>query len=1271
MRPLTTGGILGLAMVLASMTAGLPHAAAAEPLAFSDAVTQAGPASPQMVSDVTTADVDGDGLTDLLVSSSDGDSGATPSGRVSVYLTRAAGGLVRAGDVAAGARAYGLAVGDLDGDGLLDVVTTSYNGIDVLVGHGDGTFGSPAHVAGGNLREPVVADFNGDGLADVAAADFYHDSFLGAVDVFANKGDGTFGLSRVELGSQTFPTRLTAGDLNGDGHVDLVATNGAFHVILGHGDGTFAAPVRHNWTYTNYFGQQNFPAEIVDTTIGDFNDDGLPDLAAGSSNDTAAGLWFFPGADDGSLDFANAVSRRINDGAETINKADVDGDGLLDVVVGMGDGAYTPGVVNARASASSWPTLGYRPGGGYVSDTHPRSRVATLDVDGDGLLDLVTVDQVKRLIVVRTQAGPPPPPPTPPTISIDSPADGSSYEQDLQVLADYTCSDDAAVATCDGPVSSGSPVDTASTGGHTFEVDASDVDGNTASRTSHYDVTPAEAPATTITSPADGAHYTQDESVAADYVCDDGLGSGVDTCVGDLDVGDDVDTSTQGSHSFTVHAQDRAGHPASVTVTYEVVAAGADVDPPAIRIASPVEGATFSQDEAVTAAYECEDFGSGLDYCTGSVPDGDALDTSTGGEHTLLVEAADLAGNVSSREVSYFVDAGPPPADTTAPYVSFQTPQSFQRYATGGSYTVSYACLELGQSPSGVASCSGSVPNGSRLDTSTPGSKTLTVTATDNAGNSRTSSVQYQVIDDSDGDGLSDAWETQGVDIDHDGTVDLALDQAPYNADPNHRDVFVEMDYMSCQLPTATCPTGDLPTHAPQAGVVADVVKAFHDAPGLNPDGTTGITLHLDVDEAVPEIPVVHWYSSGGAYDDVDDIKSGPAGPCNGAFGTPAEKASVSCEKLLKAKAQVFRWGLFGHLYSESPGSSGIAEYPGNDFLVTVGGEADAWAKTAGSLGAAESGTVMHEMGHTFGLGHGGPGNDVNCKPNYLSVMNYSLQVPSLDPTRPLDYSRAALPTLEESALDESLGVQGPAGRNVVYGVGGQARVAPADGPIDWNGDRSIGGVVSGNPDDVGWCSSGGGETLTGADDWAALQYNFAVSPDYASGTHVTSTQLVDDEVTKDAALSDAQTTDFDGDGVPNATDSCPGVANAGQADLDGDGVGDACDSLNSVAITVTPQAGTKIKSTNKYVQVAVLSTSRFAAKSLQVASLRFGRTGTEATASSCSQRDVNGDKRSDLVCQFTLSRTGLPIGTTTAVLKGRTTTAVQVSGSTTVRITA
>ena len=100
----------------------------------------------------------------------------------------------------------------------------------------------------------------------------------------------------------------------------------------------------------------------------------------------------------------------------------------------------------------------------------------------------------------------------------------------------------------------------------------------------------------------------------------------------------------------------------------------------------------------------------------------------------------------------------------------------------------------------------------------------------------------------------------------------------------------------------------------------------------------------------------------------------------------------------------------------------------------------------------------MHELGHNVGLHHGGA-DDVNCKPNYLSVMSYALSFPWLDPARPLDFSRAKLPALDETNLSEPAGVGGPAGRSVAYATGAGATLGPAMGPIDWNGDGVASGV--------------------------------------------------------------------------------------------------------------------------------------------------------------------------------------------------------------------
>ena len=103
--------------------------------------------------------------------------------------------------------------------------------------------------------------------------------------------------------------------------------------------------------------------------------------------------------------------------------------------------------------------------------------------------------------------------------------------------------------------------------------------------------------------------------------------------------------------------------------------------------------------------------------------------------------------------------------------------------------------------------------------------------------------------------------------------------------------------------------------------------------------------------------------------------------------------------------------------------ASGCAEVVGDDAAITMA--------SFGALGPSgekihttdqEAGTVMHEMGHLLGLGHGGPDN-IGCKPNYLSVMNYSFQFSDVGTDRPLDFSREELDTLDEGGLDESDGI--------------------------------------------------------------------------------------------------------------------------------------------------------------------------------------------------------------------------------------------------------
>jgi hypothetical protein len=116
-----------------------------------------------------------------------------------------------------------------------------------------------------------------------------------------------------------------------------------------------------------------------------------------------------------------------------------------------------------------------------------------------------------------------------------------------------------------------------------------------------------------------------------------------------------LDTSTPGSLSVTVTARDATGNETVVTHTITVVAR--DESAPAIDLRSPLDGAVYLLDEEAVADYGCADElgGSGLASCLGTVADGAALDTSSVGEKTFRVDAADAAGNTRVARSVYRV----------------------------------------------------------------------------------------------------------------------------------------------------------------------------------------------------------------------------------------------------------------------------------------------------------------------------------------------------------------------------------------------------------------------------------------------------------------------------------------------------------------------------------------------------------------------------------------------------------------------------------------
>ena len=368
---------------------------------------------------------------------------------------------------------------------------------------------------------------------------------------------------------------------------------------------------------------------------------------------------------------------------------------------------------------------------------------------------------------------------------------------------------------------------------------------------------------------------------------------------------------------------------------------------------------------------------------------------------------------------------------------------------------------------------------------------------------------------DDDNDGLCDSWEInsgrafRGLKILRadssvaysyacrplvdDTSFGVNAQPAPNNVNvcPNSqkRDVYLEIDYMI--------------GHKPLRGALDDLVAAFAAADVTNPDGSTGITAHIQLDESVgfhsDSIPFTDTPADDNDYYELKGMR----------FGKASERgqAGIDLTQYFTSKRQGFHYVLFGHNYDENPASSGHAEILGNDVFISLGNFED----NVGSR-AEQGRTLMHELGHNLGLNHGGRTIDEdNCKPNYLSIMNYAFQLDPFATGNPMDYSRSALPTLDEFNLNEvtGLGQATPTSLNSVYNNGlGDTVVTPdlsdPSNSIDWNGvdgpvsddvEVDIGNMGTPCPD-----SAALDDELLGYDDWAGAQLNFRGGGEFSDG---------------------------------------------------------------------------------------------------------------------------------------------------------------------------
>lgn len=357
---------------------------------------------------------------------------------------------------------------------------------------------------------------------------------------------------------------------------------------------------------------------------------------------------------------------------------------------------------------------------------------------------------------------------------------------------------------------------------------------------------------------------------------------------------------------------------------------------------------------------------------------------------------------------------------------------------------------------------------------------------------------------DTDGDGLPDEWELNGVFI-----LGQLIDLHAMGANPFKKDIFVEVDWMRAITNNTV-----LHSHRPEQDSMDIVTCSFYNAPVSNPDGSTGIILHVDygpdtVMNPVCVDPIAHrvvgptWktYSRANAITETNDLQvlgdwkpTTPTSP--NTSDVPYDwtefnnlVSSMTDGRPNFERFRVFHYSVFAHSlppigngehllgFSRNPDGSGFSNGAGSFIISLNWGWPDGYGDRFTILEAVD---FMHELGHNLGLTHGGirdlrasralaPLDFLNGKPNYLSIMNYlfssdgllatdlTTNGPRLD--RIVDYSRVMVRALDESDLIEADGL-GPSARDgaTLYGTKWQCPVSgayrsqtDARSDIDWN----------------------------------------------------------------------------------------------------------------------------------------------------------------------------------------------------------------------------
>lgn len=344
---------------------------------------------------VAVGDLNGDGKPDVVTTND-------PDGTVSVFLNTTAAGAATPSfstqtTFAVGSYPESVTIADVNGDGLADIITanSSDSTISVLInttaaGATTPSFAAPQVIPVGTDPESVVAlDANGDGKPDLAVAN-YSDSTITVLINNTAAGSATVDFSNT----QTFPTnypvfQLTAADINQDGIPDLIGVNygnGSVSVLL---NTTANDALTPSFATAQYFSVGGL-GDSISVVAADLNGDGVPDIAVVNvAANQVAVLVNTTVAGSSAASFTAPQAFTIGNYGQGITAVDADLDGKLDLVVANYED-NTVGVLQNTTTAGS-ATVSFNTMLAFSVGSNPEG-VAVGDFNGDGKPDVVATN---------------------------------------------------------------------------------------------------------------------------------------------------------------------------------------------------------------------------------------------------------------------------------------------------------------------------------------------------------------------------------------------------------------------------------------------------------------------------------------------------------------------------------------------------------------------------------------------------------------------------------------------------------------------------------------------------------------------------------------------------------------------------------------------------------------------------------------------------------------------------------------------------------------